>query len=134
MINKQIINEFMDLLFWIYLINATILIIHEIDSAYWQEWKLISPNNGFGVNGFLALHFPMIIAILYGLIMVYENNFSGLIFSLILGSGGLFAFFFHYYHLRKGRPEFNSMISKGLIISTFAISLIQIIVTIAKMV
>lgn len=124
----------MDLLFWIYLINATILINHEIDSAYWQEWKLIDPNDKKGINGFLILHFPMILAILLGLVFVYDNKFAGLIFSLILSAGGLFAFFFHFYHLRKGKPEFNTVLSKGLIISTFLISLFQIILTIKRMI
>lgn len=123
----------MDILFWIYLINATILINHEIDSAYWQEWKLIDTNDKNGINGFLILHFPMILAILLGLVFVYDNKFTGLIFSLILSAGGLFAFFFHFYHLRKGKPEFNTILSKGLIISTFVISIIQIILTIIKM-
>jgi hypothetical protein len=123
----------MDLLFWIYLINAVILINHEIDSAYWQEWKLINPNDKNGINGFIILHFPMIIAILLGLVFVYDNTFTGLIFSLILSAGGLFAFFFHFYHLRKGKPEFNTILSKGLIISTFVISIFQIILTIMKM-
>jgi hypothetical protein len=123
----------MDLLFWIYLINATILIIHEIDSAYWQEWKLINPDVTAGIKGFLILHFPMILAILLGLVFVYDNKFTGLIFSLILSAGGLFAFFFHFYHLRKGKPEFNTILSKGLIFSTFVISIFQIILTIIKM-
>ena len=123
----------MDLLFWIYIVNAVILINHEIDSAYWQEWKLIDPNDKNGINGFLILHFPLIIAILLGLVFVYDNKFTGLIFSLILSAGGLFAFFFHFYHLRKGKPEFNTILSKGLIISTFVISIFQIILTILKM-
>jgi hypothetical protein len=48
----------MDLLFWIYLINAVILINHEIDSAYWQEWKLFNPNDENRINGFLIIHYP----------------------------------------------------------------------------
>jgi len=124
----------MDLLFWIYLINATILINHEIDSAYWQEWKLINPDAKDGINGFLILHLPMIFAILFGLVLVYEGKFAGLIISLILSTGGLFAFFFHFYYLRKGRPEFNTMISKALIISTLIISVFQIILTIKQMI
>ena len=124
----------MDLLFWTYLINATILIIHEMDSAYWQEWKLIDPNDKNGINGFLILHIPMIIAILLGLIFIYDNRFAGLILSLVLSAGGLFAFFFHFYHLRKGKQEFNTILSKGLIISTFVISVFQIILTIKQMI
>lgn len=124
----------MDLLFWTYLINAVILINHEIDSAYWQEWKLINPNDKNGVNGFLALHFPMIFTILLGLVLVYEDRSAGMIISLILCAGGLFAFFFHFYHLRKGRKEFNTLMSKGMIISTFIISVFQTILTIKHMI
>ena len=29
-----------ELLFWLYLVNAVLLITHEIDSAYWKEWEL----------------------------------------------------------------------------------------------
>jgi len=124
----------MDLLFWTYLINAVILINHEIDSAYWQEWKLLNSNDKNGINGFLILHLPIIFTILLGLVLVYEDKFAGLIFSLILSAGGLFAFFFHFYHLRTGRPEFNTIISKGMIISTLIISVFQIILTIKQMI
>lgn len=123
----------MDLLFWIYLINAVILINHEIDSAYWQEWKLINPNDKNGIKGFLIIHFPLLFIILLGLVLVYDHKFSGMIISLILSAGGLFAFFFHFYHLRKGKPEFNTMISKAMIVSTFVISLFQIYLTIQQM-
>jgi hypothetical protein len=123
----------MDLLFWIYLINATILINHEIDSAYWQEWKLINPNDKDGIKGFLIIHFPLLFIILLGLVLVYDNKFSGMIISLILSACGLFAFFFHFYHLRKGKPEFNTVISKVMIVSTFLVSLFQIYLTIQQM-
>jgi uncharacterized membrane protein len=123
-----------NLLFWIYLINAVILINHEIDSAYWQEWKLINPNEKNGINGFLMIHFPMIFTMLLGLVLVSEDKLAGMIISLILSAGGLFAFIFHFYHLRKGRPEFNTMLSKGMIISTLMISIIQIILTIKQMI
>lgn len=122
------------LLFWIYLINAVILIVHEIDSAYWQEWKLLNPNDNKGINGFLILHFPMIFAILLGLVLVYESKLAGYIISLLLSAGGLFAFFFHTHHLRKGRQEFNTLLSKSIIIATFLLSLAQIILTINKMI
>jgi hypothetical protein len=29
-----------DLIFWLYLTNAVLLINHEIDSAYWKEWEI----------------------------------------------------------------------------------------------
>jgi uncharacterized membrane protein len=124
----------MDLLFWIYIMNAVILINHEIDSAYWQEWKLLNPNDKSGINGFLLMHFPMLFIILFGLVLVYEHRLSGYIISMALAAGGLFAFFFHFYHLRKGKPEFNSVLSKALIVSTFILSIIQIILTLKQMI
>jgi hypothetical protein len=122
----------MDLLFWIYLINAVILINHEIDSAYWQEWKLINPNDKIGIKGFLLIHFPLLFIFLIGLVLVYEHKFSGMIISLILSACGLFAFFFHFYHLRKGKQEFNTVISKVMIVSTLIVSVFQIFLTIKQ--
>ena len=51
-------------LFWLYLANAILLIIHEIDSAFWKEWELFKLPGG--INGFLILHFPLLFLILYG--------------------------------------------------------------------
>jgi hypothetical protein len=123
----------MDLLFWIYLINAVVLINHEIDSAYWQEWKLINPNDQLGIRGFLILHFPMLFAILLGLVLVHEGKLAGMIISLALSAGGLFAFFFHSYHLKKGKGEFDTTLSKGIIVSTFVISLFQMFLTVRRL-
>jgi len=35
-----------DLLLWLYLANAVLLINHEIDSAYWKEWELFKLPGG----------------------------------------------------------------------------------------
>ena len=123
-----------NLLFWVYLINSVILINHEIDSAYWQEWKLLNPKDEKGINGFLILHIPMLFGVLLGLVLVYDCKFAGYIISLLLSGSGLFAFVFHFYYLRKGRLEFNTIISKGLLISTLIISIFQIILTVKQMI
>ena len=89
-----------------------ILINPDIDSAYWQEWKLINPYKKNGIKGFLIIHFPLLFFILLGLVLVYDHKISGMIISLILSACGLFAFFFHFYHLRKDKPEFKNFYSK----------------------
>lgn len=122
-----------NLLFWTYLVNSVILINHEIDSAYWQEWKLLNPKDEKGINGFLILHIPMLFAVLIGLVFVYDYKFAGYIISLILSACGIYAFIFHFYHLMKGRQEFNTAISKGLLVSTLIISMFQIILTVKQM-
>lgn len=118
------------LLLWVYIINSIILLNHEIDSGYWQEWKLLNPKDENGINWFLILHFPMIFIVLYGVVMIDHETFTGLIISMASGLSGLFAFFFHTYHLRKGRPEFNTPISKFIIKSTLVVSVVQLIITV----
>jgi len=116
-----------EILFWLYFINATLLIIHEMDSAYWKEWDLFKLPGGISL--FLLLHFPMIFLILWGLIQVYEKSFAGLILSLVLGCGGIFAFSIHTYFMKKGRPEFKTTVSVGILVGTLFVSLAQVGVT-----
>ncbi len=120
-----------DALFWIYLLNAILLINHEIDSAYWKEWELFKLPGG--ITGFLLIHFPLLFFVLYGLILVSRQSLSGLIFSLILCFGGIFAFSIHTYFFKKGRNEFDKPISKLILLAVLIVSIIQLIVTIYLM-
>lgn len=122
----------LSLLFWIYMINAILLINHEIDSAYWQEWKLVNNDDKHGIKGFLILHFPMLFAILFGLILIDREMLIGYLISMLLGASGVFAFFFHFYHLRKGRNEFNNWLSKSILIATLPVSVFQIVLSVIK--
>ena len=115
-------------LFWLYLTNAILLIIHEIDSAFWKEWELFKLPGG--INGFLILHFPLLFLILYGLVLVARQSFLGLIVSLILSAGGIFAFCIHTAFIRKGRPEFNTPISRFILTLMLGVSTVQAAVTI----
>jgi hypothetical protein len=116
-----------DLLFWLYLANAVLLINHEIDSAYWQEWELFKLPGG--PSGFLLLHFPLLFFILYGLSLVSRHSPWGLIFSLALCFGGIFAFTIHTYFLRKGRKEFDQPVSKYILAGILLASVVQLAVT-----
>jgi hypothetical protein len=118
----------MDILFWLYLINSILIINHEIDSAYWKEWELFKLPGG--ITGFLLIHFGLLFFVLYGLVLVVRQSVAGLVFSLILCLGGIFAFSIHTYYLKKGRKEFDSPISKCILIVTLVVSLIQLGVTI----
>jgi hypothetical protein len=116
-----------DILLWVYLINAVLLILHEIDSAYWKEWELFRLPGG--VTGFLLVHIPILLLVLYGLVLVSQRTLAGLILSLILGFAGVFAFSIHTYFIRRGRDEFKSPISLAILAATLAVSLVQVAVT-----
>jgi len=82
-----------------------------------------------GIAGFLLLHFPLLFAILWGLILISRHSSWGLVFSLLLCLGGLFAFGVHTYFLRKGRAEFSKPISKFILIAILIVSLVQLAAT-----
>jgi hypothetical protein len=117
-----------DILFWVYLSNAVLLILHEIDSAYWKEWELFRLPGG--VTGFLLVHIPILPLVLYGLVLVSQRTFAGLVLSVILGLAGVFAFSIHMYFIRQGRDEFKSPISVAILLATLAVSLVQAAITI----
>jgi hypothetical protein len=121
-----------DILFWVYLINAVLLILHEIDSAYWKEWELFRLPGG--VTGFLLAHIPILPLVLYGLVLVSRGTFAGLILSLILSLAGVFAFSIHSYFIRRGRDEFKSPISLAILVATLAVSLVQAAITVCLLV
>jgi hypothetical protein len=117
-----------EILFWLYLVNAVLLINHEIDSAYWKEWELFKLPGG--ITGFLVIHLPLIFLVLYGLVLVYKQSDIGLIFSLLLSFGGLFAFGIHIFFIKKGREEFKVPISIFILVGTLIVSIAQAVITI----
>ena len=116
---------------WLYIVNAVLLMNHEIDSAYWKEWELFRLPGG--ITGFLLLHFPLLFIVLYGLVLIVQHSFLGYIFSLIIGFGGVFAFCIHMYFLKKGREEFDTPLSKLILIVTLIVSIAQLIMTVIAM-
>ena len=113
---------------WIYLSNAVLLIVHEIDSAYWKEWDLFKLPGG--ITGFLIIHFPLVFIVLYGLTLVFQHSSAGLIFSLILSFSGVFAFTIHMFFIRKGSNEFKVPLSLFILAATLVISLAQAAITV----
>ena len=119
----------MALLFWVYLVNVVLLILHEMDSTYWKEWDLFHLPGGLA--GFLLIHFPLYCLGLYGLVLVSRANAGSLYYSLIIGLAGVAAFTIHTWFLRKGHPEFNIPVSKAILWATLAVSVLQTGLTIS---
>jgi hypothetical protein len=117
-----------DVLFWLYLVNAVLTINHEIDSAYWKEWELFHLPGAIG--GFLRIHLPLLGVILYGLAALAQRLPAGLWFSLLLSAGGLFAFGIHTHFLGKGREEFDPPVSRAILGATGVVSLCQLGLTV----
>lgn len=110
-----------DALLLLYLIDATLLITHEIDSAYWKEWELFRLPGG--ITFFLVLHLPLVFLVLYGAVLVSERSVAGPIFALVLSGGGAAAFIIHAVFIFLGRPQFKVPISLAILVSTLIVSL-----------
>jgi hypothetical protein len=89
----------------LYLLNAAVLITHEIDSAYWHEWELFGIPGGIQV--FLVINLVLVIVILYGHQALVLGRASGFVLSWVLVAGGIFAFSIHSIFLLQGSEAFQ---------------------------
>ncbi|MBI9086989.1 MAG: hypothetical protein JEZ11_25570 [Desulfobacterales bacterium] len=115
-------------LFWIYLTNATFLLVHEMDSAYWKEWELFHLPGGPGF--FMALHLPIVFLALWGVRQIVLHQTAGAVIALVLGASGAIGFGLHTFFIRTGHPEFKTPVSLALIGGMLISSLAQIVVAV----
>jgi hypothetical protein len=111
----------------IYLGNAVMLIIHEIDSAYWHEWELFRLPGG--IQLFLVLHILLIGVVLCGYRSVVLWSRGARAYSYLLASAGIMAFLIHGIFLVTGAPQFRSPISLAFLTATLVLSICQVFVT-----
>lgn len=96
----------------LYILNATLLVLHELESAYEKEWEILKlPGR---ITGFLLLHVPLLILLFYGLLEIENNSKVGMTFGIIFGVGGIIPFIVHKL-VFKTVDRFNSMISNAII-------------------
>ena len=111
------------MLLWLYLLNAAVLITHEIDSAYWREWELFGIPGG--IQAFLGINLFLVLVILFGHQALALGRASGFMFSWMLAAGGIFAAVIHTFFLLKGSEAFTTPASLALLAATLVLSLAQ---------
>lgn len=115
----------MDVRVLLYLVNSVLLIVHEIDSAYWREWELFRLPGG--LDGFLLLHIPLVGLILYGLLELSVDTAIGNTMYFVVDFGGFFAYGVHTYFLRKGDERFRGGVSQALLYAILLVSIVQLL-------
>jgi len=113
----------------LYIANATLLLLHEIESAYEKEWDILKLPGG--ITGFLLMHIPIIFVILYGLLEITKQTFMGFVWGIILGIGGIIPFVVHKIIVKRDN-HFNLLVSNVIIYTNVLIGIsLSILATIA---
>jgi len=111
-----------------YILNATLLILHEIESAYEKEWEILKlPGK---LTGFLLLHIPILFLIFYGLLEIERQTQVGNVIGVILGIGGIIPFLVHKIFFKR-KDHFQSIISNVLIYLNIIIGIMIIILSLS---
>lgn len=102
----------MKLITILFIINATLLLLHEIESGFEKEWEILKlPGK---ITGFLIMHIPVIFFLFYGALEIDKQTLMGLIFGIITGIGGLIPFIVHKIIVNR-KDHFNLIISNIII-------------------
>jgi hypothetical protein len=111
----------------LYVINASLLLLHEIESAYVKEWEILKlPGK---ITGFLLLHIPIMLLFFWGAVELGKQNTAGEIIALIAGVGGLIPFLVHKLLVKK-KGYFESAASNIIIYLNILAGLATIILAV----
>lgn len=109
----------------LFLANATVLFVHQIDAAYWHEWQLFHIPGGNQVN--LLLNLPIIALVL----IAYREAVLGTKYArsahTLLACLGLLTVFLHSAFFALGSTKFLQPVSIALLVSTALLSIAQFI-------
>jgi Family of unknown function (DUF6713) len=108
----------MNLTIGLYCMNGMLLLLHEIESAFEREWEILRVPGR--ISGFLLIHVPIILLLLFGLIEVAQGTGVGL--AILFGIGGTIPFLVHELMVRRA-DRFNRISSKVIIYSNLVAGL-----------
>ena len=95
-----------------YIINASLLILHEIESAYEKEWEIL--NLPGKLTGFLLMHIPILLLLFYGVLEIEKQSYFGIIMGITAGMCGIAPFLVHKILVNR-KEHFNLWISNLII-------------------
>lgn len=106
------------------LANATLLIVHQIDAGYRQEWLLFGLPGGNTLN--LLLNLPIIALALRAWAEVHANGTQARRSESLIAGLGLLTAAIHGSFLAAGDRSFAEPISLALIGGSLLLSLLQL--------
>ena len=102
----------MKLISWLYIAIATLLMLHEIESAYWREWEVLKlPGR---ITGFVMMHVPILVLLFAGMGALAAMTPFGLWCALVSGTAGIVPLLIHRFIVRVAN-RFNLRLSRFLL-------------------
>lgn len=99
----------------LYIVTVTLLIVHQIDAAYWHEWEMfLLPGGVQFFDVFNLLAFP---PLLYGLAALVRGDGSARLFCLLTAGLGVLTFFLHLAFFVAGFGQFTLPLSAGVVVA-----------------
>ncbi|MSP22470.1 MAG: hypothetical protein EXR66_05580 [Dehalococcoidia bacterium] len=111
--------------------NATLLVCHQIDSAYWREWELLRIPGGAQLN--LVFNFGIVLLLLSGLVWKVSAQRAGDWVALTLGVGWLFAVALHFAFLIRGDRRFRFATSLGVLAALAPVAIVQLAIEVRRL-
>lgn len=110
---------------WLFLLNATVLITHQIDAAYWHEWEMFGIPGGNQVN--LILNLPILVLVLYAHRVVAANGKAAFACHKLLAGLGFLTVAIHSFFFLRGDEAFMQPVSIALLAATAVLSIFQLL-------
>lgn len=117
------------MLVFFYILNVTLLVLHEIESAYEKEWEILKLPGGITV--FIILHIPILFFLFYGLYCIIQYPQTRFIIAILIGTAGLIPFLVHKIIVSR-KDHFNKPISNIIIFGNVISGIILIIIGIIE--
>ena len=108
----------------LFLLNATVLITHQIDAAYWHEWELFHIPGGNQLN--LLLNLPIIALVLYAQGRVAMNTKASVFYYKLIACLGFLTVAIHGAFFIAGNEAFIQPVSIALLTATSLFSSAQL--------
>lgn len=114
-----------NILLYLYTIVFTLLIVHEIDSAYWKEWEMFKLPGG--IQLFNVIHIVLIPPLLLGYGEIIKGARKGIVFSILTGFLGLLTFVVHSIFITIGYNQFDNPTSISILFLLLIASVILLV-------
>ena len=125
----MVVDSAFQTVLWLYIADISLLLLHEIESAYWREWEILKlPGR---ISGFVLMHVPVIPLMLIGLMLISSGQTAGLWFAVAFGIIGLVPLIIHGFAVRTSN-RFNLFISSAILWTCAAVGVALIVTSVLK--